>query len=1446
MKRRMKRLGCLFLALAMSCGQSTVMAAEPSRESKPESAHMTEHSAVQEVTEESPYVITEGEMKGGAKEGTAKPANADNILPPQMGWSSWNCFRQNIDENKIREVGHALIDSGLNEYGYVYLNMDDCWQSSMRDENGRMQFDLTGFPSGPAFIKELNSLAGEESKHPLKVGLYSSSGNYTCEDLTASYGHEETDARTFAEWGVEYLKYDYCHVVDMDVDSGYITDAPEVDYITVAKANTPETVKYEAEDAKLEGNASKQDWYVTGLNKGGGSVTFEHIEVPEDGRYVLTIGFRKTYSKGKYAEVVVNSDVTYETNFAPTSGWSNTGRQQMYVDLKKGTNTIKIHNPIKGQKEDSIRRYTKMGNALKTATAQVAKENNTEEKPIFYSVCEHGRTQPWTWAQDFASSWRISGDINSNWDTIVSKYDQAAVLWNHQQAGAYNDPDMLEVGNGTLSEEENKSHFTLWCMLSAPLILGNDVRKFVKEDGSIDREACNGAYDIVTNQELIKLNQEWPLLQCKRVSQEKNVDILVKPLDNQEIAVCFFNRGTGTVSADYDLSQASKDDARAELPSTSVYAATDLWASDLHTDIVSNTLNSGEIPGHGVKVFRVRAAQAGESDKLTGFNCSSENLVSCGEIFDVSANVNNMGNTTMKDISVDLEVPEGFQAEKISTGEKEGLVFGEQSTYSWKVTAPADKTKGNVKIVLSYIYEGETEVQTKSFVKEVTVLPEPEDELNLGDMEWVSAKDGWKTQPARNKSIGGNAITIAGETYEKGVGTNSESEITVYLGGKNYRFTAAAGIDDEAIDDYNKTGAAYQPPQVTFELWADGVKVYDSGLVNMERPKVNIDVLIKNCRELLLKVTDGGNTNSYDHGDWADAKFVNVGEVAPGDITNIALEAAASSPAQTAANSGPEMANNDDVDVTKNGFAILEGQEESVRYLQYDWTEPKDIESLEFDTSYGALRGATECEILISKDGENFEKLSTWSGLTWEKAENVIETNRYFLTPDEKKKAQNITAMRVVLTKTKYEWGATVIMELRVLGKTSAGEEVVRHTVQMQSTSGGNVTAKSDNETVANGSSVEDGKGVIFTFTADPGFTCGKVLLNGQEAVISEDNTLHVEKLTEDITVSAEFEANVISGKIDLSRAEMSEKGVAVYLLNTAGEIVFQTQAEENGSYTFEKVPYGTYTVKIAENDGYTAEPVKVSLTGQNAIAATIRAEKKGQEDTEPNPDPDPNPNPDPKPDPDPKPEPKPDPKPEPDTNPGTEPNVKWTANAPKVKAKSLGYKTVQVKWDSVKDASGYVVYRKYQKENWKELKDLQSCSYRDTRAVTGRKYQYAVKAYRVIDGKRVYGELSKAVVGRAMPAAPKVTAKSAGKGKNKVTWKKVTGAQSYTVYRKGTGKKDKWKKLKTVKAGNRNFLDKKAKKGKTYYYAVKANRKVSKKSYSSIYGTSKKVKTKR
>lgn len=122
---------------------------------------------------------------------------------------------------------------------------------------------------------------------------------------------------------------------------------------------------------------------MTGLSANGGSITF-HKTVDEPGQYVLTIGFKKTASTtSKYAQIEVNGERTYETTIARTSGWSNTGRQQVYIDLDAGENTIKIFNPIDGQKADSIRRYSKMGNALKEATASVAEQTGAEEKPIF-------------------------------------------------------------------------------------------------------------------------------------------------------------------------------------------------------------------------------------------------------------------------------------------------------------------------------------------------------------------------------------------------------------------------------------------------------------------------------------------------------------------------------------------------------------------------------------------------------------------------------------------------------------------------------------------------------------------------------------------------------------------------------------------------------------------------------------------------------------------------------------------------------------------------------------------------------------------------------------------------------------------------------------------------------------------------------------------------------
>lgn len=1622
MKKRMKKIGCLLLAFTMSY-QTVALASELPSEQVSGKNEASE--TVSNAEEAAGVPKNSEEQQNPAVNNTGDESQEADVLPPQMGWSSWNFFKQNINEEKITAVGNALVDSGLNEHGYTYLNLDDCWQSSMRDANGRMQFDLTNFPSGPDFIKNMNAL-GADSGHPLKVGIYSSSGDYTCEDLTASYNNEELDARTFAEWGIEYLKYDYCHVVDLSVDSGWenYTKAPDVDYISVAKANTPEGTRYEAENASLGGNASKQSngsiGYVTGLNGGGGSVTFDHIEAAEAGQYVLTIGFYKTYSLGKYVEVVVNDDKTYATTIAPSSGWNNTGRQQIYIDLNEGVNTIKIHNPIKGQKEDSIRRYSKMGNALKAATAEVAEENGTKEKPIFYSVCEHGRTQPWTWAQDFASSWRVSGDINANWNTIISKYDIAANLWSYQKPGTYNDPDMLEVGNGSLSEEENKSHFTLWCMLSAPLILGNDVRSFVKEDGSIDHKACNGAYDIVTNKALIEVNQAKPLLQCKRVSQANNVDILVKPLANQEIAVCFFNRSNSETTASYDLSNIAVDDSRVELPEAMAYVAADLWDENLEAKVITPNLESGTIPGHGVKVFRIKAAQAGDTDKLAGVKFNSEKIVNTDESFTIRAEVENLGTVAMNDLEAVIQVPQGFTAEPADKVSKT-LAAGEKSAMSWNIKAPESELEDKISLELSYQYADEAEPRTKHLENNISVKNAPADMLVLGDMEWMSAKDGWKNQPLRNKSISGNKITIQGTGYDSGVGTNSPSEVKIYLGGRDYHFTAVAGIDDEAIDDYNQTGASYQPPQVTFELWADGARIYDSGMINLENPKIDIDQVIQNCRELVLRVTDGGNTNAYDHADWADAKFqsmdsseehsITIEQTENGSITtnpenavidggnveitftpdpgfqvadptvngevveltngkyvlrnvtsdvtissrftaeaeteiNIALEAAASSPAATSVNSGPEKANDGDKDTSKNGFSILENQDDANKYLQYDWQEGKDITSLKLSTSYAQRRGAQECKILVSSDGTNFEELALWSDIVWETDENVIETKVYNLSEEEKKKAANVKAMRFQIVKAKYAWDSTIIMELEVMGKTSVQQTVSHKVEYSQPLSGGSILASSEGADVESGSHIEEGKSVTLEFSPLRGYSLKAAYVNDVEVSVSADGTYQIDSLENDIAVWAEFIENTISGKVDMSAAGDSPEGIKVTLYGTFGEKEAQTTADREGSYTFSKIPFGEYTVGIDETDRYTAEKVVVTLNqaaataepitpvlksadktallgliaemkkvnlssytqdsadgfrkvlaeaeilaGKNltvdqagditnmmaklnqaksslvqkpadktALLSLIAAMKKL------------------------------------DLSPYTqasadafraalaeaqtlasknltaeqaaeitnaiaklnqaknalvkkpvEPPVKAPMTAPAVKGKSTGYKTVELSWKKLDDVSGYEVYRRYNKKTWSRLKDVsQKTSYRDSKAVTGRKYQYGVKAYRIVNGKKTYGPMSKLLSLKAMPSKPEVTAKVYKKAANKITWKKTAGAQKYMIYRKTTSKKAKWEKIATVKSNARSYVDRKAKKGKKYYYAVRSYRKSAGLSCYSGYGSSKRVTTRK
>lgn len=126
-------------------------------------------------------------------------------LTPPMGWNSWNTFGENINEQLIMETADAMAATGLLEKGYEYLVIDDCWSLKERDKEGRLVADPAKFPQG------MKAVADYVHSKGLKFGMYSCAGNLTCAGYPGSFEHEFVDARTFAEWGVDFLKYDYCY-----------------------------------------------------------------------------------------------------------------------------------------------------------------------------------------------------------------------------------------------------------------------------------------------------------------------------------------------------------------------------------------------------------------------------------------------------------------------------------------------------------------------------------------------------------------------------------------------------------------------------------------------------------------------------------------------------------------------------------------------------------------------------------------------------------------------------------------------------------------------------------------------------------------------------------------------------------------------------------------------------------------------------------------------------------------------------------------------------------------------------------------------------------------------------------------------------------------------------------------------------------------------------------
>ena len=198
--------------------------------------------------------------------------------------------------------------------------------------------------------------------------------------------------------------------------------------------------------------------------------------------------------------------------------------------------------------------------------------------------------------------WRTTPDIFARWVSIRAIYAHTIKLWRYASPGHYNDPDMLEVGNGTLSDEENKAHFSLWCMMAAPLVLGNDIRRFVKPDGTADTD--NRTLQIVTNKALIAIDGDPLAKPAKRIKRGA-VDVIARPLEGGDIALCFFNKYGGEKAARFDLNRLI-DDAYFDLQQSSTFHSRELWTGEESTGHLLRV----RVPRHGVKVFRIRTHSA--------------------------------------------------------------------------------------------------------------------------------------------------------------------------------------------------------------------------------------------------------------------------------------------------------------------------------------------------------------------------------------------------------------------------------------------------------------------------------------------------------------------------------------------------------------------------------------------------------------------------------------------------------------------------------------------------------------------------------------------------------------------------------------------------------------------------------------------------------------------
>jgi alpha-galactosidase len=231
-------------------------------------------------------------------------------------------------------------------------------------------------------------------------------------------------------------------------------------------------------------------------------------------------------------------------------------------------------------------RYTAMRDALAATN-----------RPILYSLCNWGQENVWTWGAGVGNSWRTTGDISANFSSMLSIFHSNVGLASYAGPGHWNDPDMLEVGNGSMTPTESRSEFSLWAEMAAPLIAGTNIPS-----------ASADTLSTLTNSRVIAVDQDSLGKQGTMVSSSGGLDVLAKPLANGDVSVALFNETGSTATISTTAAAIGKTGA-------SSYALTDLWSGASST--TSGTI-SASVPAHGTVMYRVAGGTTGGGTSVTG------------------------------------------------------------------------------------------------------------------------------------------------------------------------------------------------------------------------------------------------------------------------------------------------------------------------------------------------------------------------------------------------------------------------------------------------------------------------------------------------------------------------------------------------------------------------------------------------------------------------------------------------------------------------------------------------------------------------------------------------------------------------------------------------------------------------------------------------------------